>query len=59
MEEAIEEGYRVCVWQGVDEKDINDMVLAGRTPEQVRALIDSNAVSGIEARLKWSQWKRV
>ena len=59
MEEAIEEGYRVCVWQGVDEKDINDMVLAGRTPEQVRALIDSSAVSGIEARLKWSKWKRV
>lgn len=58
--EAIENGYTVCVWDsGVLEKDINDMVLSGKSAQQVQDEIDRYSCSGMEARLKWSQWKRV
>ena len=58
--QAIESGYTVCVWsQDVREKDINDMVLGGQTPRQVQDCIDVNSVCGIEAQLRWSQWKRI
>jgi hypothetical protein len=58
--EAIEAGYTVCVWgSGVLEKDINDMVLSGKSPQELQADIDRYSCSGMEARLKWSQWKRI
>ena len=60
IEDAIEKGYTVCVWnEGLEEKDINDMVLSGQTPHQVQECIDRNSVSGLEARLKLNKWKRI
>lgn len=58
VEGAIDSGYSVCVWAGVEEKDINDMVLAGRTSSEIQKIIDSNSVSGLIAKVKWSQWKK-
>lgn len=60
LERFIENGFRVCVWdETVEEKDINDMVLAGKTTEEITQYIDSRACSGIEAKLKVNAWKRV
>jgi hypothetical protein len=58
--EAIEAGHQVCVWDiGILEKDINDMVLSGKSPHQIREDIDRYSCTGMEARLRWSQWKRI
>jgi len=58
--EAIEAGHQVCVWDsGILEKDINDMVLGGQTPQQVQDSIDKYTCSGMEARLRWVKWKRI
>ena len=38
------------------EKDLNDMVLAGR---DVQKLVESNTYSGLEAKLKLNEWKKV
>ena len=52
-------GYRVCVWpDNVHEKDINAMVLAGRTPKAVEEIINNSSFVGILANLKINQWKR-
>jgi len=55
-EGAINKGYRVVIWpQTLDEKDINDMVLAGKDPLK---LIKTNTFQGLEAKVKFTSWKR-
>ena len=37
---AIDKGFKVCIWpQDLEHKDINDMIKAGLTPDQVEAMI--------------------
>jgi hypothetical protein len=38
------------------EKDINDMVLAGR---DVQSIVECNNYSGLEAKLKFTTWKKI
>ena len=55
--DCIERGERVVIWpSGIREKDINDMVLAGHN---VKSLIESNTYTGLEAKLKFTTWKKV
>lgn len=52
-------GYAVCLWpENVVEKDINEMILAGRSKEQIENIIDSNTVKGLEAEAKFMMWKK-
>ena len=54
---AIEYGYRVCIWpETVAEKDINDMVMNGLKPLDI---INSSVYSGLMAKLRLQEWKRV
>lgn len=56
---CVEAGYKVCIWDTkIEQKDINDMVLAGMKPEQVKTIIDENTFSGAEAKLYHSVWRR-
>jgi hypothetical protein len=55
----IDLGYSVCMYpDNVEEKDINDMIKAGRTPEEVLNLINTNTFSGMEAKLKFADWRK-
>jgi hypothetical protein len=59
VEKSIELGYNVCIWpQSIVPKDINELVLSGMKPEDVKLLIDCNTVSGLEAKLKLTHWKK-
>ena len=59
IEKAIDAGYNVCIWpDSVVEKDINDMVLAGSTPEKVLAIINENVYIGLKAKLRFSEWRK-
>ena len=59
-EKAIEDNYHICIWPGdILEKDINDMVLAGRTPAEVQHIIDENSFGGLKAKLKFEEWRKV
>lgn len=60
IERAIDNGFSVCIWpDDVEEKDINDMVIAGHTPEEIQHVIDNNTHKDLTARLRLSQWKKV
>lgn len=60
MEKALDKGLRVCIWpESMEQKDINDMVLAGYTPDKIVEIIEENTYSGIEGKLKLTMWKRV
>jgi hypothetical protein len=60
IEKAIDAGYNVCIWPDtMAEKDINDMVLAGNAPAKVVDIINENVYSGLKAKLRFSEWKKV
>ena len=53
---SIDRGDQVVIWPNtVPEKDINDMVLAGR---DVNDMVQSNYYSGLEANIKLNEWKK-
>ena len=57
IDKCISRGERVVIWpSNIKEKDINDMVLAGH---DVQSLVESNTYSGLEAKLKFTEWKKV
>jgi hypothetical protein len=57
IERCIERGDSVVIWpNNVKEKDINDMVLSGHN---VQKMVESNIYYGLEAKLKFTTWKRI
>jgi len=59
IENLIEKNYNVVVWpQSLIEKDINDMVKAGKSPASVKLMIDKFTFNGLQARANFYAWKR-
>jgi predicted RNA-binding Zn-ribbon protein involved in translation (DUF1610 family) len=57
IERCINNGERVVIWPStIEEKDLNDMVLSGLNVQNV---IESNTYSGLEAKLKFTTWKKI
>ena len=57
IEQTIDQGDRVVIWpSNIREKDINDMVLSGH---KVQEIVDKNTYKGLEAKLKFTTWKKV
>ena len=54
---TINRGDKVVIWpNNLKEKDINDMVLAGHS---VQELLESNIYNGQKAKLQFNTWKRI
>lgn len=59
MEKFVSQGHTVCVWPvGMPGKDVNEFVEAGMTTDQVKRVIDDNAVKGLAATVRLSQFKK-
>lgn len=57
IQKAIDLGYKVCIWpDDIEQKDINDMVLAGHDVEYI---LRRNVFQGLEANLRMTQWKKI
>ena len=57
IERCIERGERVVIWPTtIREKDINDMILSGHN---VQEIVESNVYTGLQAKLKFTTWKKV
>ena len=57
ISETINRGERVVVWpSGMEEKDINDMILSGH---DVVSILNNNIYSNLEAKVKFNNWKKV
>ena len=57
MEKAIDKGYEIVIWpDNLQEKDLNDMFIAGH---DVQSLVEFNTYSGLQAKIKLSEWKKV
>ena len=57
ISKTIDAGHSVVIWpESIDDKDINDMVMSGL---DVQSVIESNTYSGLEAKLKFTTWKKI
>lgn len=57
IDRTIQRKESVVIWpKNIRQKDINDMVLAGLDPA---AIIKNNTYQGLEAKLKFTDWKKV
>ena len=60
MKKTIELGRKVCIWpETIQQKDINDMVLAGNSPAVIQHIIDTNTFDGLIATMKMNQWNKI
>ena len=57
ISKVISRGDKVVIWpKNIQQKDINDMFLAGH---DVQTLVDCNVYQGLQATLKFNDWKKV
>lgn len=60
MDNLINQGFSVFVPpKSLIGKDINEMVLRGTGQEQIQDIINTSSLSGILAKIKFTQWKKV
>jgi hypothetical protein len=57
ISKVVDRGDKVVVWpKNILQKDINDMHLAGH---DVQKMVESNVYQGLQAKLKFNDWKKV
>ena len=57
IRKTIDTGDSIIIWPtNIEQKDINDMVLAGH---DVMSMLKLNTYSGLEAKLKFNTWKKI
>lgn len=57
MAKVIDQGYKIVIWpSNVPGKDINEMYLNGLT--DVQGVIRDNVYKGLEAKLKFMEWRK-
>jgi transcription elongation factor Elf1 len=60
MDDAIKLGYNVVIWPDtMEQKDINEMVMAGFSPDEIERIISSNTFTGLRAQMKFISWKKI
>ena len=57
ISKTIDRGYKVVIWpSSIIQKDINDMVLGG---QNIMSVLELNTYSGLKAKIKFNNWKRI
>jgi transcription elongation factor Elf1 len=60
MDDALKLGYNVVIWPDtMEQKDINEMVMAGFSPDEIERIISSNTFTGLRAQMKFISWKKI
>lgn len=58
MKDAIDAGASICIWpKSYKEKDINEMILAGKTQDEILETINKNTFRGAKALLEFNIWR--
>ena len=61
MIKAVDKNFNVCIWPETvrEGKDINDLIISGKSAGQVQSLIHNNTHSGLTALQNINNWKRI
>jgi hypothetical protein len=55
----IDKDYSVVIWpQYLEEKDINEMVISGKSVQSIMKIIKERTFRGLEAKANFVTWKR-
>ncbi|AAX44584.1 DNA primase subunit [Prochlorococcus phage P-SSM2] len=57
IRKTLDRGDKVVIWPtSIEEKDVNDMILGGH---DVMGVLKSNTYSGLKAKIKFNNWKKI
>ncbi|NBP56070.1 hypothetical protein EBU71_05960 [bacterium] len=60
MEKAIDNHYNIVIWpEMIEEKDINDMILSGFSPDEIQDFISKNTFVNLRAKIEFMNWKKI
>lgn len=60
MKKIINLNKNICIWpNNIEEKDINDMILSGKSKSQILGIIDTHTFSNLRANLEFERWKKL
>lgn len=60
LEKSIEEHYNVVIWpEMIVEKDINEMILNGFSPDEIQDFISKNTFVNLRAKMEFVNWKKI
>jgi hypothetical protein len=60
MHKVIDENYNIFIWpKEIQSKDVNDLILNGKTISEVKDIISSNTYSKLSALTKLNDWKKI
>ena len=60
MKKAVDNKFNLVVWpESLKYKDINDMIIAGKTSAQIQSIIYRSTYCGLEAHQHINNWKKV
>ena len=60
IEKRINAGYKVVIFPDyIEEKDVNDMVIGGKTPSEIKDIINDNVFKGLSAKTRLSEWRKI
>jgi len=60
MEHAIDNHFNVVIWpEFIEEKDINEMILSGFSPDEIQDFIDKHTAVNLRAKMEFVNWKKV
>lgn len=60
MDKNIQQNNKICIWPDyINEKDINDMIINGKTKEEVIDIINENTYEGLKAKLRLMTWRKI
>ena len=60
MIKAVDKKFNLVVWpKTLKYKDLNDMIIAGKTSTEVQTIISNNTYSGLTALQHINNWKRI
>jgi len=59
MRQSMEDGYNVVVWpDNIKEKDINEMIMSGKSADEILSVINKSTFNGLSLRLKLNAWSK-
>ena len=58
-QKIINRGNKIVIWpEGLKEKDINEMIIAGMSPDEIQDMINKNTFQGPAAQLAFSRYNK-
>ena len=60
MQDAIKLEYTIAIWpDNVKGKDINEIILNGKTSDEVEKIISNNTFRNLKAQVQLNNWKKI